>query len=90
MVPNDSSVWAALAGLALSDEFAVRFMKHLDSLVSADRDILVTPYKYNHVFEFFTQFLMNWTHTMDRRKALRNFAGAATAASLFRGIDLDE
>ncbi|MGH3940936.1 MAG: hypothetical protein ACRDTG_20320 [Pseudonocardiaceae bacterium] len=90
VLPNDSAVWSALTGLTLPDGFAMVLMKQLDTPALADRDIIVSPYEYDQIFKLFVQLLRNWAHTMDRRKALHNFVGAAAAAFLFHGIDLDE
>lgn len=90
VLPDDSSIWAALTRIPLPDGFAMLFMRLLSALTPTDHDILLTPHERNHTLKELVQFLKSWAHTMDRRKALRNLGWAATAASLFRSIDPDE
>lgn len=90
ILPDESSLWTAMSGLQLPESFLVLLMKHLDALNPDDHDILNTPRERDHNFNQLVQFLTSWAHTMDRREVLRNLGWAATAASLFQSIDLEE
>lgn len=90
VLPTDFSVWAAVTGLQIPDDFAMLLMKYLGSLTLPDRDILTMLRERDHNFEQLVQFLTTWADTMNRREVLRTLGWAATAAALFHDLDPEE
>lgn len=59
-------------------------------MAPAGRDALTTARERDRAYHQLVQFLSSWAHTMDRRDVLRVLGWAASTASLFPTIDLDE
>ncbi|MGH3822345.1 MAG: hypothetical protein ACRDRA_05845 [Pseudonocardiaceae bacterium] len=92
VLPKDSAVLAAAAGLRLPENFVILLMQCLGSLVPSERDALSTPADRDRVFDQLVQFLNSWAHNMERRGLLLTlgWAAAAAAASMLSTIDPDE
>lgn len=48
VLSDEPSLWAALTGLPLPDDFAIMLVKHLSTLISTDHDSLDTPGPGDH------------------------------------------
>jgi hypothetical protein len=90
-MPDSSLISVGLTtGLQLPDNFAALLAQYLGSLAPSDRDMLITLRDRDHAFDQSVQVLISWAHTMKRRELLRALGWAATAASIFQKIDLEE